>query len=255
MHRVLFQIGPIPIYSFGVLILTAFIAATLFARSRATRYGWSREQIWDVAFVTLLAGILGSRLVFILQELGYYSKHPEEVLTLQFQGLTSFGAIVFGFLTVWMMARRFRKTLWSILDILGPAFLVGNAIGRIGCLLNGCCFGGACDLPWAVPVEGMPGLYHPAQIYDSLMNLGALGIVLWLERRGLSPGQCFCLSMAGYGSSRFIYEFWRAGVSSTYLDGLPITDAHAAAGAVVIVGVVAFVRLRRQAQAPGDGRP
>ena len=96
MRPILFNIGNFPIHSFGVMMVIAFFSALWLVRRRAAAFGFDPSAISDVAFYTLIAGVLGARLVFIVQELPHYLSHPSELFTLQFQGLTSFGGLFFG---------------------------------------------------------------------------------------------------------------------------------------------------------------
>lgn len=249
MHPILFEIGSFKLHTFGLLMIAAFFAGLWLARKRAPKYGLAPDKITDMSFFALLFGILGARVVFILQELPHYLAHRDELLSIQFQGLTSFGGILFGFgyLAVW--AVRHKVSFLSLLDMMIAPLLLGQAIGRVGCLMNGCCFGGACPTgtPWGIHVDGMIGLYHPAQIYESLMDIAGLLILFALEKRGLNKGQSFGAGLILYGLARFIYEYWRAGFSSTYLPGLKITDAQAAAGSMVIIGLAVFLVFRNRA--------
>lgn len=268
MHPVLFKIGTFELRSFAVAMIAAFFLSVWLAQSRGPRFGMTKAQVGDLAFWSIVAGVLGARIVFIAQEWGYYSKHLHELFSWQFAGLTSFGGLIFGMVAAILWSRKKGIPVRNMLDAVAPAFLVGHLIGRIGCLFNGCCFGGACpaDLPWAVHVEGSPILHHPAQIYDSLMNLAALGIVLFAERRWvLRAGAVTGLVVALHGVSRFIYEFWRAGTqaqvdrgeaSSTYwfTSPFPITQAQAMALALVLlgIGIAAFGKRRAEASVPED---
>ncbi len=256
MRPILFTIGNFPIHSFGVMMVLAFFASLGLVRMRAAKYGFSINQISDVFFWALIAGIIGARVVYIAQELPYYLKHTDELLSWRFQGLTSFGGLIFGALVVVFWAVKHKANLKSLLDLAAPGFLVGHAIGRIGCLLNGCCFGGACpaDVPWGIHVAGQASLHHPAQVYDSLMNVAAVALVLLWERRGALPGQIFGAAIALHGLARFIYEFWRAGTddqvargeaSSTYWGSLPITQAQGMAAVLIVVGVFFVVKYSR----------
>lgn len=243
MHRTLFEIGGFRVPSFGVMVMLGFLAALWLSRRRAPRFGVTADQISDVAFWGLAGGILGARLGFIVQELDYYREHPNELLSLQFDGLTSFGGVILAIVVLILMSRRLRQPPLLIMDVLAPGFLLGNVFGRIGCLLNGCCYGGHCDLPWAIPVQGMPGLYHPAQVYDALMNLAFLAFFfLVLDRRPLRIGQSTGFILIAYGVSRFLYEFWRAGTTSTTIAGLPITEAQVAALLVATAGAILWAR-------------
>lgn len=253
MHPVLFEIFGFKVHSFGVLMLVAFASALWFARTRARRFGFEPDEVSDIAFWALIAGVLGARVGFIVQEIPFYSQHPEKLLTLQFEGLTSFGGLVFGFLAIVVGCRKRKKSVLAFLDLAGGPMIVGHAIGRVGCLLNGCCYGGACDLPWAVSVAERPGLlFHPAQIYDSLMNLVGLALLLAVERRGIVRGRSFGVFLVVHGLARFFYEFWRAGTTSTTLGRSSLTEAHIAALVLILVGVGVLLRARsgRAAEAP-----
>ncbi len=249
MHPILFQIGSFKLHTFGLLMIAAFFAALWLARKRAPKFGIKAEKITDVSFFALLFGILGARVVFILQDLPHYLAHRDELLSIQFQGLTSFGGLLFGFAYLCIWAVRSKVPLISLLDLMIAPMLLGQAVGRIGCLMNGCCYGGVCPTgtPWGIHVDGLTGLYHPAQIYESFLDLAGLLILFSLEKRGLNKGQSFGAGLVLYGLARFIYEYWRAGFSSTYIPGLNITDAQAAAGAMVLIGAGVFIAFRNRA--------
>lgn len=254
MYPILFHIGSFKVHTYGVILIIAFLVALLIARMRAPRFGISPTKLSDMAFLMLIAGVLGARVLFLIQE---PPKDWHEYFSLQFAGLTSFGGLIGGAIVVLWWARRTGTNLRALLDVFGPPLLVGFAIGRVGCLLNGCCFGGVCpnDFPLGIHVPGdTQHLFYPAQAYDSLMNLAGFGLLLWIERRGLRLGQVFGLALALNGLSRFIYEFSRAGTdaqvaaglrSSTYWGSLPITQAQAAALAIAAFGLIYFVICRR----------
>lgn len=244
--------GPFPIHSFGVMIVIAFFVGLWLCQRRASRYDIAKPQVSDVCFYALIGGVLGARLFFILQELPDFLKHPEKLFTLRFEGMTSFGGPIVGFLVVWFWARRSGKPLANVLDLLAPGFIIGHAVGRFGCVLNGCCFGGVCPVgsPLGIKVAGDTHLHYPAQVYDSAMNLAALGILLWIESKGQRAYVVTSIALILHGATRFIYEFWRAGTveqvnqglaSSTYWGSLPITQAQAMALGVIVLGIATLV--------------
>lgn len=256
MLPILFKIGDFEVHSFGVVLIIAFIAAYFYGRARAPKFGLTANQVGDAFFYTLIAGVLGARIGFIVQELPHYLEHPDQLLSLKFQGLTSFGGLIGGMIALLFLAKRAGVPARSYLDLAGAPLLVGHAIGRVGCLLNGCCYGRRCDLPWATPVEHVDGLFHPAQIYDSLMVVAGLFLLMSLEKRGLRPGQSAALAAIVYCVSRFIYEFWRAGTpaevmsgiaTSTTIPGLPLTEAQVFSLGAILVAVVAWIVVGRQA--------
>lgn len=252
MRPVLFQIGSFPVHSFGVMLMLAFLASIALLRSRAERFGTTKDAITDVAFWTVIAGVLGARVLFIAQEWSHYSTHPRELLSWQFQGLTSFGGLIGGGFAAVVVGKRRGIEPMRLLDLVAPSFLLGHAIGRLGCLFNGCCAGGVCDpRAWyAVPSADDSAMHVPAQTFDSVMNLMALGLVLLLERRGLRPLATTGIVLFLHGLSRFVYEFFRAGTSSTVwvqAGPLPLTQAHAVAFGVMVVGLgfLSFGAFRR----------
>ena len=266
MHPILFEIGrfkigsttlgPIKIHSFGVMLAVAFIAAVWLARRRAARFQFDPNQVTDASFMAVIFGVLGARVLFIAQEWKYFAENRAELWSLKFQGLTSFGGLLFGLGAYAWFAIRRKRSLLDVLDLVSPSALLGHAIGRIGCLLNGCCFGNICTTGgFCVAVEGSSNLHTPAQLYDSLMNLAALAFLTWREKRGLAQGQVFALFLILHGLARFIYEFWRAGTvaqvsagvaSSTYWGSLPITQAQGAAGGMVIAGIMLYIAFQRR---------
>lgn len=262
MHPILFTLFGFQVHSFGVAMVAAFVLSVSLAQARAPKFGITKAQMGDLAFWAILAGVFGARFLFIVQEWGHFASHPRELFSLRFEGLTSFGGLIFGAIAAVVWAWRKRIPVRNLLDATAPAFLVGHLIGRVGCLMNGCCFGGACpnDLPWGIHVEGTSFLHHPAQIYDSLMNLAALGLVLLVERRAaLKAGAVTGFVIAFHGLARFIYEFWRAGTeaqvnagqaSSTYWGTLPITQAQGMAAALILIGAGIVLFSKRRSPLP-----
>ncbi|RYG39420.1 prolipoprotein diacylglyceryl transferase [bacterium] len=255
MHPVLFKIGSFEVPSFGAMMVLAFFGGLWLARQRAPAYGLTPEKMSDGAFWALIAGIFGARAFFILQEYHYYFADYRRIFTLRFEGLTSFGGLICGGLALMIWARKQKLSVLPFLELAAPGFLLAHLIGRFGCLLNGCCFGGVCptNTPWGIHIPGQSDLHHPAQVYDSLMNLVALGAVLAFARRPHKLGQITGLTLILHGITRFIYEFWRAGTvaqveagraSSTYWGTLPITQAQVMALVLSAVGVALFVLTR-----------
>jgi phosphatidylglycerol:prolipoprotein diacylglycerol transferase len=265
MHPILFtfgpfhvggsSLGPIQVHSFSVMLILAFLGGLWLARRRAPKFGFEPGKVSDVSMVVLFAGVLGARVLFILQELPYYLQHKDQLFSLQFQGLTSFGALLFGVGVYAWFAWKQKRPFRDVLDMVAPSALLGHAIGRIGCLLNGCCYGVVTTSKIGVHIDDSNILHVPAQLFDSLMAFAAVGILLAIEKRGLHRGQSFSLFLILYGGTRFIYEFWRAGTveqvnagiaSSTYWGNLPITQAQAVAALMVVSGAVMFMVWQRQ---------
>lgn len=256
MYPVLFKIGDFEVRTFGVALVVAFLVALASARRRAAARGLDPGRIVDIGVVMLFAGILGARLLFIAQEWATYSQHPERLLTFRFDGLTSYGGLIGGLVALAIWAKRAQIPMRNLLDVFAVPFLIGSALGRVGCFFNACCYGVPTDPPLGQHFHGLPGTHHPAQLYDMAMLLvGAWWLTRYERTRTLAGGQSIALAFALYGASRFAYEFWRAGTveqvrqgiaSSTYWGSLPITEAQAMALAMVVGGLAASVWLGRR---------
>jgi phosphatidylglycerol:prolipoprotein diacylglycerol transferase len=251
--------GPFAIRSYGVLLVIGVFLALWWARNRAEKHGIKPSQVVDAVFWGVIPGILGARIGFIVQEWDYYSKNLDEVWSWQFAGLTSFGGVVFALLGLLFYAKRAKLNTWAFFDVVGIPLLVAHAVGRVGCLLNGCCYGHPTDAWYGVRIsDTISRLYEPAQLLDASLVMFGVGFLLLYERKPRVPGTSFALVIVVWGLARFIYEFFRAGTesevarglaSSTYWGDLPITQAHAAALVTALVGcVVYWFALRQKGQ-------
>jgi len=262
MLPTLFKAGPIEIKSFSVMMMLSLIVGVILSARRARGRGIDPQKILDAAVWMVLAGVLGARIMYVAQEWSYFAKHPEHLWSLRFEGLTSFGGFLFGFFALAIWCRIKRIPLVTMLDVYGPPFLVANAIGRVGCLLNGCCYGVQCGPPLGVHFDGLPSLHHPAQLYEAAMCLVAAAmLVFWERARPRHPGQIFGLTLVSMGICRFIYEFWRAGsvydvahgfASSTRINGLPITEAQVVAFIIASLGMAVFLVRRAPRPEPQE---
>lgn len=248
----LFRIGNFPIRSFGVLLFVGFALGTWLAARRSWKYGIDRDALATMAIWAVIMGVIGARVFWVLQEWGYYSKNPAQIFKLTEGGMTSYGGIVFGLGTVLIWCRATKTRFLDAFDLIAAPALVMHGFGRIGCFLNGCCYGAPCSLPWSVTVHPETGpiyLGHPAQLYDTLMSLAGAALLLWMEQRTFPrrrPGMYGALFFVLYGVSRFVYEMFRSGYSSASTWGLPMTDAQVLAVAMVAVGFVWLAFLWRK---------
>ncbi|HLO99359.1 MAG TPA: prolipoprotein diacylglyceryl transferase family protein, partial [Fimbriimonas sp.] len=145
MHPTLIDVGGFKIATFGLMMVVAFLSSLALLRSRVASRGISGDNANDVAFYSIIFGILGARILFILQDLPHYLANRKELFAIQFQGLTSFGGFIVGGIAAYLVCRKRKINPMAFLDAAAPAFLLGHAIGRIGCLFNGCCHGQACE--------------------------------------------------------------------------------------------------------------
>ena len=218
MLPVLFKVGSFPIHTWGLLLLIGFVLAALRGVRHAPRYGATGDTVWDASLAGLFGGVIGGRLAFVAQNLPFFSQNPGKIFAIWDGGMTSFGGLIGGIAVgIWIAYKR-GVNPWDAGDLAAVSVPIGYGIGRIGCLLNGCCYGGACSLPWAMHFhpEGVSdtGPVHPTQIYSAFAALVMYLILAWMEKRRQFRGQLVLLFCILYGIYRFIVEFWREGATA-----------------------------------------
>jgi phosphatidylglycerol:prolipoprotein diacylglycerol transferase len=176
----------------------------------------------------------------------FAGKSFTEIFMIQRGGLVFYGGLIGASLAVIIFCSVKKLPLWKVADILAPSIALGSVFGRIGCLMNGCCHGRACDLPWAIPrlfgATDQP-LVHPTQIYDSLLNLILYLGLAWLFRRRKFDGQIFATFLMCYAVTRSTVEFFRGDYSVDHLHG-GLTPAHWISIGIFIAGAVLFFNKR-----------
>lgn len=241
MHPILFRIGDFPIGTYALMAMLGLAATTLVFSWLAARDGRDRMTFVEVALWAFVIGLVSAKLFGAA--VAYDPTNPWDSVrqVLRYGGHYYIGVIgAVGFLV--LVFRRLKVPLPTGLDWLAPALALGHGIGRIGCFFAGCCWGKACDLPWAVTftdaaagVTGVPmGVpLHPTQLYEAAFELLIGGILLWkhLKDRG-RPGTTFLWYVVLYGSARFLLEFLRDDSRGTLL-GMPTSQPLAIASAVI----------------------
>ncbi len=268
MHPILFHLGPMPIRAYGVLILIGFSLALRYlivaTRRRNKRIedgslpqGVSHqpvpeERVFDMAILGLLIGIIGTRVVFVALHWDLFRDDPWEIFRIWMGGLSFIGGPLFGYAFAWWYCHRHRLPYGAVADMAAPGFALAYAFGRIGCFLNGCCYGRACDLPWAVrfqsdgAVSAMTPPSHPTQLYASLMSLVIFAVLHRKLNRAHADGTVLVTYLILYAVYRFINDFFRAGATSRIV-ALGLTDGQATALIAVPFLLLVLVRLNRSA--------
>lgn len=259
MLPVLFQIGPLKVHSWGVLLMLGFLLAAWRAAANGHRYKIAREDAWDVALWGLLGGIVGARLVFVLLNLPHFLAHPSEILHIWEGGMTFYGGLGGGLLAGVLVCRARGISVADMADLAAVSFPLGYALGRVGCFLNGCCYGGVCELPWAVQfqdpgvVGGLTPPSHPAQLYSAIVSLGMYGLLLLVERRRRFRGQVILSYIFLYGVYRFFIEFVREGVTAQQTALAGLTQGQIASLLLSLAAIVVWaVAARRANRSGGD---
>lgn len=252
MHPVLFKIGPLTIHTYGLLVAIGLLAAIWMAAWQAKKRGIEPELIMDLGFYAIIAGILGARLLFVILNIGFFLSHPLEIIKIWNGGLVFFGGFLFGLSTILFYIWKKQLPASDIGDIAAISLPLGHAIGRLGCLSAGCCYGKYCDLPWAITFTNADTLarpigisLHPTQLYAVLGNAIIFIIILSLSRRGKLAGRLFPVYLILYGIMRSTVELFRGDPRGTvFFDWLSTSQALGlcVAVAAVIWLVVLYVR-------------
>jgi len=255
MFPILIKIGSIELRSYGVMIALAFVVGTWLGVREARRKGFDPELIYDLLFVVMLASLAGARLYFVLvSEPLEYLRHPWEILAIWNGGMSLHGGLLGGLLAGFWFTRSHRLPFWRFADTVTPSIMLGQAVGRMACVLNGCSYGKPTLLPWAItftnPNSAAPHNVplHPTQFYELSTDLALFGL-LWLLRKRLSfDGQLFLLYWMSYGLARLILESFRG--DSLMVGGLIPVPQLASAVIILLAGSVYLNR--RRADQPSE---
>lgn len=244
MRQVLFEIPilHVKLFGYGLMLFFAFFGAMSLAAWRAKREKLDPEMVYDFALWVFIGGLVGARLFYVVQYWGDQVNSLADVFQIWKGGIVLYGSIMggaAGFLLYWRL-RPFP--LRPMIDVIAPSLALGIAIGRLGCFLNGCCYGDRCDLPWGVSFPlGSPawgeqvrsGLInqdrhwslpvHPTQLYSSLDGFILLVLLTAYYPLRRRDGQVMALLMVTYPVSRFLIE-WLRNDEPVFFAGMTISQ-------------------------------
>jgi len=257
VHPIAFQLGPITIHWYGVMIALAFLAGLWTATLRARRERIPGEKIADVTLWLMVGAILGARFVYVTTywREEFASQPFTEIFMVQHGGLVFYGGFIGAAIAGIAYLRWKKMPLWKTADILAPSIALGSVFGRVGCLLNGCCYGRQTDVPWAIiftnplahELSGTPldVPLHPTEIYDALLNFGLYLFLAWLFRRKKFDGQVFATYLIGYAITRTFMEYFRGDYPADHIH-YGLTPGMLVSIPIFIVGLALGVILSRR---------
>ncbi len=239
------KLAPIYVHSYGVMLLIGLAAGVWWLTRTGRVHGFNLEDWIDFALVILLSGVVGARLLYVLLHLPEYGSAPATILYVWQGGLAYHGGVAAAIIAGYVFARARNISFPLLTDLSAPALSLGYAFARIGCFLNGCCYGTESHLPWAVTfpsgTEAGAGGFsrHPTQLYASVASLIIFVILARLQPRIKVRGNLFLGYLLLYSIYRFTVEFFRRGASANVFAPLaPLTEAQTAS---IIIGVIALV--------------
>jgi phosphatidylglycerol:prolipoprotein diacylglycerol transferase len=220
MHPILYNLGPVTIYTYGVLLAAAYLLGLKFAMVRGKSRGLDETRVLDLGIYIIIAALVGAKLLLFFVDFRTYTSNPRALLDLLREGGVFYGGLILAVAVALFYIRRVRLPLWTTTDVFAPGIALGHVVGRFGCFFAGCCWGKPTTVPWAITFHdpfaalntGTPLdiPLHPTQLYEAGAEALILAILLLTESRGRKyPGRTFWLYMLLYAISRFIIEFYR----------------------------------------------
>ncbi|MCM0604983.1 MAG: prolipoprotein diacylglyceryl transferase [Xanthomonadaceae bacterium] len=216
MHPLLFNMGPVPIHSYGLLIAIGFLSALEIIRRLSIKSKLPVDPVMDIVFWMLISGFIGARLLFVITRFDYFAAHPLEIIRVWEGGLVFFGGLITATAVFVFQMRKSKLPIWKVADVLVPGLVLNHAFGRLGCLAAGCCYGKPTDLPWGIHLHSelversLRGVsLHPVQLYEAGSLLLLLFGLLWIFKHKKFDGQVGISYFIIYPVIRSIVELFR----------------------------------------------
>jgi phosphatidylglycerol---prolipoprotein diacylglyceryl transferase len=254
VHPIALQLGKLVIHWYGVMIALAFVAGLWTATLRARREKISPEKIADVTLWLMVGGIIGARIVYVTTywREEFAGQPFPEIFAIWHGGLVYYGGFIGATIAGVIYIRWKKLPFWKTADVLAPSIALGSVFGRVGCLLNGCCYGKPTDVPWAIrfpedhPTGGVP--VHPTEIYDALLNFALYFFLAWLFRRKKFDGQIFATYLICYAVIRGFVEIFRGDYTNLHYH-FGLTPAQWIGVPIFVAGLALAAILSRRAPA------
>jgi len=259
MFPVLFQVGSLTIYTYGVLAAAGFLIGLWYAYRQAPRVGLDANEIWNLGIWGILVALGASKLWLILSAWDYYFSNPGRIFSIEtFQSAgTFYGGILGGIAWVILYTRFKKMPLLAVFDLSAAPVALGHGIGRIGCFVAGCCYGKPTSLPWGITftnpvaekIAGTPlnTALHPTQLYEAFAEFLNFGLLVWLGTRRRLRGQIIGAYFILYGIERGTIEFFRGDPGRTLMFQDRVSLMQIVSVALIVAGAFLWMRGQRGA--------
>ena len=253
INPIALRFGGFELRWYSIAIILAIVAGTLIAAREANRKGLKADDIYFFMPWVLAAGLIGARLLHVIDHWDYYATNPAQIIQLQQGGLAIWGGLITGVIAVAIYAKVKHIPLGLFTDTLVPAILSAQIIGRVGCIINGDAYGGATTLPWGfiythpdalIPsyLVGVPT--HPYPVYEMVWNVLILSLVLRFRNKITQNGLLFLSYLAFYSIGRFMLSFVRQEIDTLW----GLQQAQVLAIAMLITSGIAIYYLLRKSR-------
>lgn len=245
MYPVLLQLGPVKVFAWGFMLALAVIIAVVGIGRQLEKEGYQSDIAIDLILLVVICGIIGGRLSYIvIYEWTDFLRDPWMVLSLReggIQGLVWYGSLAGGVIPFLIYLRKKKLPVWPIADIFAPFVALGYALVRIGCFLEGCCYGKVTSSALGVVFPTIDTyLRYPTQLFSSALNFVLFLVLIWLYPRRKFPGQVFITYIIGYSVYRFIVEYFR---ESLIMMG-PISLGQVYTLGLLAVGIILYYHFK-----------
>ncbi|MGE5176673.1 MAG: prolipoprotein diacylglyceryl transferase [Hyphomicrobiales bacterium] len=261
MHPTLLQFGRFAIHSYGLMLAIAFLVAIQIFLARGRARGLSEDRLSTLSLWLLVLAIIGGRAFFVLTHWDDYKTDPLAIVRIWEGGLMIYGGYVLAILGGIWYVRRAGMPVWRVADAAAPSMAIGVGIGRIGCFLNGCCYGLPTHAPWGIhfPPESyssvvFPGeALQPSQLYMVAAGFGVFLLLLALDRKPRFDGWLFWTYVAIDAGLRFVIDFTRYYDDASTLGrfgGITFNVNQAVSVGLIVTSLVMLRVLARRPAAP-----
>lgn len=219
MFPILLKLGPLTLHTYGLLMAVGVGLGMWFLYAQARKQGLDAPRLLDAAFYTIIASLVGAKLILFISNFSYYKAYPKELFSLARSGGVFQGGLTFGVVFALWYFHKKKVPTWPAADIISPALALGHGFGRIGCFAAGCCYGSVCEIPWgavfknayAHDLTGIPlnVALHPVQLYEAVLNFLNFVVLFLVLKKKSFHGQVFSLYIINYSMIRFITEYFR----------------------------------------------
>jgi len=254
MHPIFFTVGPLTIRWYGVMAAIGFLLATVIVTMNRKRANMSDNQVSALMFIAIVGGIAGGRIFYVIQNWSaLFKDNLLEVFRVDHGGLVFYGGFFLATGGIIVYCRKSKLDMVRVLDVFAPGLAIGHAMGRIGCFLNGCCYGNVTHSWLGVHYpEGTAAwrkffgdAVHPIQLYEACGNI-ILATVLLLLLRRTKRGITLSSYMILYGVLRFVDEFFRGDHSHDQLWFGSLTPAQAIGLLLIPTGICCLIYFLRK---------
>jgi phosphatidylglycerol:prolipoprotein diacylglycerol transferase len=260
MYPRLFELGPVTVYSYGLLLALAYLGGLQLALVRGRQRGLDPTRVMDLGIWIIVSALVGAKALLLVVEWRHFTENPRELWSLLQSGGVFYGGLILAVAVAFWYMWRHKMPLWTVCDTFAPGIAFCHVVGRLGCLMAGCCYGVETHVPWAITFTdpfananaGTPlnVPLHPTQLYEAGAELLILGFLLSTEKRGRPfAGRTFWTYMLLYGISRFVIEMYR-GDPRGFIFGSSLSTSQFISVLLVPLSLIMLAILSRSASSP-----